>query len=102
MQVVWYCGFELLKIYLFENLEIYVVEWFDKISDGIKLSYEDFMMFMKKLNDLCVKYISSYEIFLKVIYLYMGSVVEVEKMYKYIVFNCLIGNGDVYFKNFVL
>ena len=27
---------------------------------------------------------------------------EVEKMYKYIVFNCLIGNGEAHLKNFAL
>ncbi|MGE8539589.1 MAG: HipA domain-containing protein, partial [Acinetobacter sp.] len=34
--------------------------------------------------------------------LYTRSEAEVVKMYKYIVFNCLIGNGDAHLKNFAL
>jgi serine/threonine-protein kinase HipA len=40
----------------------------------------------------------SYEALLNATYLYTGSSIEVEKMYKYIVFNCLIGNGDAHLK----
>ena len=57
---------------------------------------------MKKSNDPSAKYTSSYETLLKATYLYTGSTSEVEKMYKYIVFNCLIGNGEAHLKNFAL
>lgn len=102
MQAAQHCGLEPPKTYLSENLETYVVERFDKTSDGTKLGYEDFTTLMKKSNDPCAKYTSSYETLLKVTYLYTSSVTEVEKMYKYIVFNCLIGNGDAHLKNFAL
>ena len=102
MQAARHCGLEPPKAYLSENLETYVVERFDKTSDGTKLGYEDFTTLMKKSNDPCAKYTSSYETLLKATYLYTGSVAEVEKMYKYIVFNCLIGNGDAHLKNFAL
>ena len=102
MQAAQHCGLEPPKTYLSENLETYVVERFDKTSDGKKLGYEDFTTLMKKSNDPCAKYKSSYETLLKATYLYTGSVAEVEKMYKYIVFNCLIGNGDAHLKNFAL
>ena len=102
MQAAQHCGLEPPKTYLSENLETYVVERFDKTSDGKKLGYEDFTTLMKKSNDPCAKYTSSYETLLKATYLYTGSVAEVEKMYKYIVFNCLIGNGDAHLKNFAL
>ncbi len=102
MQAARHCGLEPPKTYLSENLETYVVERFDKTSDGTKLGYEDFTTLMKKSNDPCAKYTSSYETLLKATYLYTGSVAEVEKMYKYIVFNCLIGNGDAHLKNFAL
>ncbi|UJA01118.1 type II toxin-antitoxin system HipA family toxin [Acinetobacter johnsonii] len=102
MQAAQHCGLEPPKTYLSENLETYVIERFDKTSDGTKLGYEDFTTLMKKSNDPCAKYASSYETLLKATYLYTGSVAEVEKMYKYIVFNCLIGNGDAHLKNFAL
>lgn len=102
MQAARHCGLEPPKTYLSENLETYVVERFDKTSDGTKLGYEDFTTLMKKSNDPCAKYTSSYETLLKATYLYTGSVAEVEKMYKYIVFNCLIDNGDAHLKNFAL
>ena len=57
---------------------------------------------MKKSNDPSAKYTSSYETLLKATYLYTGSTSEVEKMYKYFVFNCLIGNGEAHLKNFAL
>ena len=102
MQAAQHCGLEPPQTYLSENLETYVVERFDKTSDGTKLGYEDFTTLMKKSNDPCAKYTSSYETLLKATYLYTASVAEVEKMYKYIVFNCLIGNGDAHLKNFAL
>ena len=102
MQAARHCGLEPPKAYLSENLETYVVERFDQSSDGTKLGYEDFTTLIKKSNDPCAKYTSSYETLLKATYLYTSSVAEVEKMYKYIVFNCLIGNGDAHLKNFAL
>lgn len=102
MQAASHCGLETPKTYLSENLETYVVERFDKSSDGTKLGYEDFTTLMKKSNAPDAKYTGSYEMLLKATYLYTGSATEVEKMYKYIVFNCLIGNGDAHLKNFAL
>ena len=102
MQAAQHCGLEPPKTYLSENLETYVVERFDRSCDGTKFGYEDFTTLMKKSNEPNAKYTSSYEALLKATYLYTGSAAEVEKMYKYIVFNCLIGNGDAHLKNFAL
>jgi serine/threonine-protein kinase HipA len=44
----------------------------------------------------------SYETLLKATHLYTDNLNEVKKMYKLIVFNCLIGNGDAHLKNFAL
>ena len=88
MQAAWHCGLEPPRTYLSENLETYVVERFDKASDGTKLGYEDFTTLMKKSNDPDAKYTGSYETLLKATYLYTGS--------------CLIGNGDAHLKNFAL
>ncbi|MCK4842388.1 MAG: type II toxin-antitoxin system HipA family toxin [Methylococcales bacterium] len=87
------------KTYLSENLESYVIERFDKV-DGQRLAFEDFATLMGKQGD--EKYNSSYESLLKAVRLYTGSVIQVEKAYKLIVFNCLIGNGDAHLKNFAL
>lgn len=102
MQAARQCGLEPPQTYLSENLETYVVERFDKSCDGTKLGYEDFTTLMKKSNDPDAKYTGSYEMLLKATYLYTGSLTEVEKIYKYIIFNCLIGNGDAHLKNFAL
>lgn len=102
MQAASACGLEPPKTYLSENLETYVVERFDKRSDGTRLGYEDFTTLMRKPNDPDAKYTGSYEALLKATYRYTGSPSEVEKMYQYIVFNCLIGNGDAHLKNFAL
>ncbi|WP_151812273.1 type II toxin-antitoxin system HipA family toxin [Acinetobacter bereziniae] len=102
MEAARYCGLEPPKMYLSENLETYVVERFDKSHDGTRLGYEDFTTLMKKSNDPDAKYTGSYEALLKATYLYTDNPNEVEKMYRYIVFNCLIGNGDAHLKNFAL
>lgn len=102
MQAAKACGLQPPPTYLSNNLETYVVERFDKTATGIRLGYEDFTTLMKKPNDADAKYTGSYETLLKATHLYTGSLIEVEKMYKYIVFNCLIGNGDVHLKNFAL
>ncbi len=93
------CQLEPPKTYLSENLENYVIERFDKV-DGQRLAFEDFATLMGKQGD--EKYNSSYESLLKAVRLYTGSVIQVEKAYKLIVFNCLIGNGDAHLKNFAL
>jgi len=87
------------KTYLSENLEHYVIERFDKV-DGQRLAFEDFATLTGKQGD--EKYNSSYESLLKAVRLYTGSITQVEKAYKLIVFNCLIGNGDAHLKNFAL
>lgn len=102
MQAAKACGLEPPNHYLSENLEMYIVERFDRTSEGLTLGFENFSTLMKKPNIPSAKYSSSYENLLKATYLYTGSLVEVEKMYKQIVFNCLIGNGDAHLKNFGL
>ena len=102
MEAARYCGLQPPKTYLSDNLETYVIERFDKNQVGEKLGYEDFTTLLKKSNDPNAKYTGSYETLLKATYLYTRSETEVLKMYKYIVFNCLIGNGDAHLKNFAL
>lgn len=102
MEAARWCGLEPPKTYLSENLETYVIERFDVAESGVRLGFEDFTTLMKKANDPDAKYSGSYEALLQATYLYTNSFEEVEKMYEYIVFNCLIGNGDAHLKNFAL
>jgi serine/threonine-protein kinase HipA len=102
MEAARFCGLEPPKTYLSESLEIFVIERFDSDKLGTKLGYEDFTTLLKKTNSPDAKYTSSYEILLKATHLYTNDMTEVERMYRYIVFNCLIGNGDAHLKNFAL
>lgn len=102
MQAAAWCGLKPPKTYLSENLEHYVVERFDRTAAGASLGYEDFTTLMKKPNDPDAKYSGTYEALLQAVLLYTGNLSEVEKLYSYIVFNCLIGNGDAHLKNFAL
>ncbi|CAM3825895.1 Serine/threonine-protein kinase HipA [Vibrio aerogenes CECT 7868] len=105
MEAARYCGLNPPKVYLSESLEVFVVERFDKIDDAgkeVRMGYEDFTTLLKKPNHPDAKYSGSYETLLKATHLYTNSHEEVRKMYQYIVFNCLIGNGDAHLKNFAL
>lgn len=103
MEAARHCGLEPPTTYLSSNLETYIIERFDKAADGTKLGFEDFTTLLKRPNDPNAKYQGSYENLLKATHVYTkGNYAELEKMYKYIVFNCLIGNGDAHLKNFAL
>lgn len=106
MQAANHCGLNPPKTYLSENLETFVVERFDKpegeFSAQKVLGYEDFTTLLKKPSNPDAKYTGSYETLLKATYIYTNSLEEVRKMYRYVVFNCLIGNGDAHLKNFAL
>lgn len=101
MEAARHCGLEPPKTYLSQNLETFVIERFDK-PDGISLGYEDFTTLLKRPSTPDAKYIGSYENLLKATQLYTGDSNETRKMYQYIVFNCLIGNGDAHLKNYAL
>jgi len=101
MEAAKHCGLEPPSVYIAENLETFVVERFDK-PNGQPLGYEDFTTLMKRPNTPDAKYLGSYEALLEATYIYTNNLSEVLKMYRYIVFNCLIGNGDAHLKNFAL
>ncbi len=101
MQAAQYCGLNSPKTYLSDNLETFVIERFDK-PEGKTLGFEDFTTLLKKPNHPDAKYSGSYETLLKATHIYTNKLSEVKTMYRYIVFNCLIGNGDAHLKNFAL
>ena len=100
MKCAAYCGLDTPNVWLSDNLEHYIVERFDTDETGQKLGLEDFATLMGKTGDK--KYLGSYESVLKATYLNTNSIQEVEKVFKLIAFNCLIGNGDAHLKNFSL
>ncbi|SBS27186.1 hypothetical protein MSP8887_00565 [Marinomonas spartinae] len=102
MEAARFCGLEPPKTYLSNNQETFVIERFDISVDGSKLGYEDFTTLLKKPNEPDAKYSGSYETLLNATQVYTNSQEEVEKVYCFIVFNCLIGNGDAHLKNFAL
>lgn len=93
------CGLGPAQCWLSDDLNAFVTERFDK-PDGKPLGIEDFTVLMGKRGD--AKYQSSYEMLMKATQLFTQSDIELNRMYRYIVFNCLIGNGDAHLKNFSL
>lgn len=94
------CGLNPPDVFLSESFETFVIERFDRGDEP--LGFEDFTTLMKKKERPDAKYEGSYENLLKAVAIYTRSQAEVAKAYQYIVFNCLIGNGDAHLKNFAL
>lgn len=101
MESARYCKLDVPNTFLSNNFETFIIERFDNIN-GVAFGYEDFTTLMKKGQEPDAKYKSSYESLLKATHLFTRDLKEVEKMYQYIVFNCLIGNGDAHLKNFAV
>lgn len=91
------CDLEPSSAWLSDDLNTFVTQRFDKIQ-GQRLALEDFTVLLGKTGDQ--KYQSSYETVLRVTQMFTRCEKEVRRMFRYIVFNCLIGNGDAHLKNF--
>ncbi len=91
------CGLKPSQCWLSDDFRTFVTERFDEV-DGKRLGIEDFTVLMGKQGD--EKYQSSYEMLMKATYIFTKSDKQLKRMYQYIVFNCLIGNGDAHLKNF--
>ena len=105
MQAARSVGLNPPRCWLSEDLRSFVIDRFDvkrdvktKVENQRRMAVEDFTVLMKKSGS--EKYSSSYEMLLKATGHYTRSPEEVERMYRYIVFNCLVGNGDAHLKNF--
>ena len=101
MHAAKHCQLDVPETYLSDDYAIFVIERFDK-PNGIAFGFEDFTTLMGRPNTSDGKYIGSYESLLKATKIYTNDHKQVEKIYQYIVFNCLIGNGDAHLKNFAL
>lgn len=93
------CGLAPPEFWLSEDRSCFVIERFDR-RDGVTLAFEDFTVLMGKSSEH--KYQSSYETLLKAIAVFTRSQAEIDRGYQYIVFSCLIGNGDAHLKNFAV
>ncbi len=93
------CGLKPAQCWVADDFNTFITERFDDTINKT-LAVEDFTVLMGKAGD--DKYKSSYENALRATRIFTKSQVEVERMYEYIVFNCLIGNGDAHLKNFAI
>lgn len=102
MQAAKHCGLMPPEFHLSEDLSTYAIKRFDFTPNG-KLGVEDFTVLTKVKNTPEAKYQSSYESILTETQRYTNNNIQaIRKVYQYIVFNCLIGNGDAHLKNFSL
>ncbi|MFH1852585.1 MAG: HipA domain-containing protein [Candidatus Neomarinimicrobiota bacterium] len=91
----------------FENGDpAYITRRFDVKSDGIKRGKEDFASLAGKTTENTgpdFKYKYSYEKLAELVVRYVPAhKVEIEKLFKLIVFNYLFSNGDAHLKNFAV
>ncbi|MEH0876400.1 HipA domain-containing protein [Pectobacterium cacticida] len=75
------------------------MEQFD-IDDNHRLAMEDFGVLSGKSNEQ--KYMSSYEIGAKIVSFYTQNYSQIELYWRYVIFSCMVGNGDAHLKNFSL
>lgn len=85
----------------------YIVKRFDRDPiSGVKRPQEDFCQLSNRTRTTHgqhYKYDGSYEELGRILKQYCGAyAIEIEKLFRLIVFNYVIGNGDAHFKNFSL
>jgi serine/threonine-protein kinase HipA len=84
----------------------YITKRFDVKEDGTKWGKEDFATLAGKTSENAganFKYDYSYEELANLLKKYVPSyIIEIEKLYKLVVFNYLFSNGDAHLKNFSL
>ena len=95
MKVLEFAGIDIPKIYLSKNKNFLVIERFDKDK-----GFEEVLSLLKKTK--IFKYQGSYEQVAKVVYSFVNDVKDLEKLFKMIILNFLLKNGDAHLKNFGL
>ncbi|WP_291868191.1 HipA domain-containing protein [Maribacter sp.] len=79
----------------------YITKRFDVQEDGIKLAMEDFASLGGRGTDF--KYTGNYLALFKLLKTYVpANPIEAIKLFKVLLFNYLISNGDAHYKNFSL
>jgi serine/threonine-protein kinase HipA len=84
-----------------DGTKAYITKRFDRLDDGTKLQVEDFCQLAeKRLRD---KYDGSAELCVKILRKYATEpLIEIQKLYRLILFSWWIANGDMHLKNFSL
>lgn len=93
------CGLPVADFWLSDNKELFIMERFD-IQGDKRLAMEDFCVLSGKTADH--KYSGSYETGGKIVSLYTRDQSQVELYWRYVLFSCMVGNGDAHLKNFSL
>ena len=91
------CGIIRLK----DDPTAYIIRRFDRLDDGTKLPVEDFCQLAeKKLKD---KYDGSAELCVKILRKFATEpLIEIQKLYRLLLFSWWVENGDMHLKNFSL
>ncbi len=84
-----------------DDANAYIIKRFDRLEDGSKLQVEDFCQLAeKRLKD---KYNGSAELCVKIVRKFASEpLIEVQKLYRLILFSWWMQNGDMHLKNFSL
>lgn len=93
------CGLPVADFWLSDNKELFIMERFD-IHNDQRLAMEDFCVLSGKSADH--KYNGSYETGGKIVSLFTRDQSQVELYWRYVLFSCMVGNGDAHLKNFSL
>lgn len=93
------CGLPVAPFWLSDNKELFIMERFDIAGDK-RLAMEDFCVLAGKTSDH--KYAGSYETGAKIVTLFTRDQSQVELYWRYVLFSCMVGNGDAHLKNFSL
>jgi len=97
MKTLEFAGLDIPSLYLSKNKKFLVVERFDNDEFG----FEEVVSLLEKHRN--TKYNGSYEQVAKVVYSYVNKpTVDMKKLFKLIVMNYLVKNGDAHLKNFGL
>jgi len=93
-------------VYFADGEPAYITRRFDRDEEGLPLAQEDFCQLSSRSPDTGgsnYKYDSSYEEAGQILQRFSPSYrIDVEKLFRLIVFNYVIGNGDAHLKNFSL
>ncbi len=79
----------------------YIIKRFDRLDDGTKLQVEDFCQLAeKRIRD---KYDGSAELCVRILKKYATEpLIEISKLYRWMLFGWWVANGDMHLKNFSL
>ena len=93
-------------VYFADGEPAYITRRFDRNEEGLPLAQEDFCQLSNRSPDTGgsnYKYDSTYEEVGQILRRFSPSYqIDVEKLFRLVVFNYVIGNGDAHLKNFSL